>query len=111
MMKKHVWVYSIIAALVFAGAAILGYEYYKGVSSPPVPAGGSAAPAASYDVTDRRMVAGISSNIFFGTVEEKVGDQGLPLSGPGNESIPMHQYAVSVERNLKGQLPDSVTVN
>ena len=65
----------------------------------------------SFDQTDIRKVVGVSSHIFVGRVVAVVGNEGVPTSGPGNNSIPQTQFSVEVLENIKGELTGTVTVN
>lgn len=76
----------------------------------PVP---STHAASSYDDSMRRNVVAVADVVFLGEVEASVSEIGLPLSGPGNEEVPMAQYRVRVIQTLKGEdlLEPTVIVN
>ena len=65
----------------------------------------------SFDQTDIRKVVGVSSHIFVGRVVAVVGNEGVPTSGPGNNSIPQTQFSVEVLENVKGELAGTVIVS
>lgn len=59
----------------------------------------------AFDKADQRALAGWADAIFVGTVAEKSGTESrIP-------SLPESQFRVTVLETLKGELPESVTVN
>src|SRR5919106_5763225 len=103
-MNKRLLGFAFTALLVFGAAALGGWYYVETNVRGTAHVDGS----GGYDSSDRRNVAGIAELIFVGDVEKQVGDQGLPLSGPGDETIPMRQYSVRVVQALKGSPSDTV---
>lgn len=61
--------------------------------------------------TDERQLVGFATNVFVGRVVEKVGAEGAPLSGPGDQVMPRTQFSVAVLENIKGDLSGEVTVS
>lgn len=58
-----------------------------------------------YNPDDLESVVGNSENVFIGEVIEKTGEQGI------DPQLPRTQYAVHIVKNIKGELPDTITVN
>lgn len=65
----------------------------------------------AFEPSDKRQLVGFATNVFVGRVVEKVGAEGAPLSGPGDEVVPRTQFSVEVLKNIKGNLSDQVTVS
>jgi hypothetical protein len=61
--------------------------------------------------TDERQLVGFATNVFVGRVIGKVGAEGAPLSGPGDQVLPRTQVSVAVLENIKGDLRGKVTVS
>lgn len=95
MMERKLTALFALVASVCVGS--IAYGLTASSHSPP------AASSSPYPLTVSE-VASLSDEVFLGTVDEQVGDQGLPLSGPGDAEIPMSQYSVTVRRVLKGSL-------
>jgi hypothetical protein len=65
----------------------------------------------AFEPSDKRQLVGFATNVFVGRVVEKVGTEGAPLSGPGDEVVPRTQFSVEVLKNIKGDLSGHVTVS
>ena len=65
----------------------------------------------AFEPADERELVGFATHVFVGRVVEKVGKEGAPLSGPGNQAVPRTQFSVAVSRNIKGDLSGEVTVS
>src|SRR3712207_1408551 len=65
----------------------------------------------AFEPTDERQLVGFATNVFVGRVAGKVGAEGAPLSGPGDQVMPRTQFAVAVLENIKGDLTGKVTVS
>jgi hypothetical protein len=65
----------------------------------------------AFEPSDKRQLVGFATNVFVGRVVEKVGAEGAPLSGPGDEVVPRPQFSVEVLKNIKGDLSGQVTVS
>ena len=67
--------------------------------------------AYAFEPTDERQLVGFATNVFVGRVIGKVGAEGAPLSGPGEQVMPRTQFYVAVLENIKGDLGGKVTVS
>jgi hypothetical protein len=65
----------------------------------------------AFEPSNERQLVGFATNDFVGRVVEKVGAEGGPLSGPGDEAVPRTQFSVEVLKNIKGDLSGQVTVS
>jgi hypothetical protein len=65
----------------------------------------------AFEPSNKRQLVGFATNVFVGRVVEKVGAEGAPLSGPGDEVVPRTQFSVEVLKNIKGDLNGQVTVS
>ncbi|WP_308637733.1 hypothetical protein [Paenibacillus silvisoli] len=57
----------------------------------------------AFDVTDKELLVGWADNVFVATVDKKVKETKDELS-------PFSIYKVSVEENIKGELPKNVQI-
>ena len=69
------------------------------------------APTYAFDARDERRLVGYATNVFIGRVAGEAGNEGAPLSGPGEKVLPQTQFSVEVLENVKGALGGTVTVN
>lgn len=65
----------------------------------------------AFEPTDKKQLVGFATHVFVGRVVEKVGAEGAPLSGPGNEVMPRTQFSVAVLEGIKEDLGGEVTVS
>ena len=65
----------------------------------------------AFEPADEEQLVGFATNVFVGRVVEKVGAEGAPLSGPGDEVVPRTQFSVAVLKDIKGDLDGEVTVS
>jgi hypothetical protein len=106
-----------IARLLLALAAVgLGFVLYAVLAEGPAgPNGGGDVVNVVVDYaiepTDERQLVGSATNVFVGRVIGKVGAEGAPLSGSGDQVIPRTQFSVAVLENIKGDLGGKVNVS
>ena len=106
---------TVVRALLALASVIVGFVAYAVFTSEaPDPAStGVIDLEVNYAIepTDEEQLVGFASNVFVGRVVGKVGAEGAPLSGPGDEVVPRTQFSVAVLKNIKGDLRGEVTVS
>ena len=65
----------------------------------------------AFEPTDEKQLVGFATHVFVGRVTGKVGSEGAPLSGSGDDVVPRTQFSVEVLKSIKGDLAGEVTVS
>lgn len=65
----------------------------------------------AFEPTDEKQLVGFATHVFVGRVIGKVGAEGAPLSGDGDDVVPRTQFSVEVLNSIKGDLGGTVTVS
>ncbi len=104
----------LIALALTLAAGVVGYRIAASQEPVPIPGRGTqirnVSPSWSFDVGDKRRLAGFSTDVFIGRVVGQAGTEGRPTSKPGT-TLPYTQFTVEVLHNLKGDATGTVTVS
>ena len=99
-----------VLVLAIAGAIIVAVNTKPGAAQDVVESTAHAHADYPFDTKDERLVVGGADNVFIGKVVKRVGAKGNDIPGSSMDE-PRTQFAVRVEENIKGGLPEDVVVS